>query len=213
MSVIITLNILQGMSDNPNWNCLVEAASQQKGYFTTDQARSCGFSWDLLSHRASSGSIRRIRRGLYRLPDYPSSPREEVMVGWLSSGRESAVVSHESALELHGLTDLIPSSTHVIVPRSRRGYRAPAGVTVHTTQDLPEVDIVTREGMRITSPARSIADAAETGVSPEHVQVAVREALDRGLTTRKRLFRIADSRGGRVKAIIERAVEGGSGAV
>lgn len=201
------------MNDKPDWSCLVEMASQQKGYFAADQARACGFSWDLLSHRASSGSIRRIRRGLYRLPDYPSSAREEVMVGWLSAGRESAVVSHESALELHGLTDLIPGSTHVIVPRSRRGYRGPSGVTVHTTQDLPEKDIVTREGMRVTSPARSIADAADAGVSPEHVQVAVREALDRGLTTRRRLLRVADSRGGRAKTIIERAVEGRSGAV
>lgn len=135
------------------------------------------------------------------------------MAGWLSAGRESAVVSHESALDLHELTDLIPSSTHVLVPRSRRGYRGPSGVTVHTTQDLPEEEIVTREGMRVTTPERSIADAAEWGVSPEHVEVAVREALDRGLTTRKRLLRVADSRGGHVKALIERAVEDHSGAV
>lgn len=135
------------------------------------------------------------------------------MIGWLAAGSQSAVVSHESALELHGLTDLIPGSTHVIVPRSRRGYRGQPGVTVHTTQDLPEMDIVTREGMRVTSPARSIADAAESGVSPEHVRVAVREALDRGLTTRRRLLRIADSRGGRVKALIERAIQARSDAV
>lgn len=213
MNVTLTLNILQGMNDKPRWKCLVQTASQQKGYFTADQARKCGFSWDLLSHRVRSGSLRRIRRGLYRLPDYPSSPREEVMAGWLSAGRESAVVSHESALDLHGLTDLIPGSTHVLVPRTRRGYRGPPGVRVHTTQDLPEQDIVTREGMRVTTPERSIADAAEAGVSPEHIEVAVREALERGLTTRRRLLRVADSRGGRLEDLIERVLEEQSGAV
>ncbi len=201
------------MTDKPNWRGLVEVASQQMGYFTAEQARACGFSWDLLSHRVSSGSLKRMRRGLYRLPDYPSSPREEVMVGWLASGGDSAVVSHESALDLHGLTDIIPGSTHVLVPRSRRGYRGPFGVTVHTTTDLPEEDVVTRDGLRVTTPERSIADAAEAGVSPEHVEFAIRQALDRGLTTRKRLLRMADSRGGRAGNLIRRTVERCSSAV
>lgn len=134
------------------------------------------------------------------------------MAEWLSAGRESAVVSHESALDLYELTDVIPSSIHILVPRSRRGYRGPSGVTVHTTQNLPEEDIVIREGMRVTAPERTIADAAEWGVSPEHVEIAVRQALDRGLTTRKRLLRVADSRGGHVKALIERTMEYHSGA-
>lgn len=184
----------------------METASQQMGYFTADQARACGFSWDLLSHRAASGSIARIRRGLYRLPDYPSSPGEEVMAAWLAVGRESAVVSHESALALHGLTDLVPRTVHVTVPRSRRGYSGPPGVTIHTTTRLPEDEVIVRQGMRVTSPERSIVDVAESGISPEHIETAVREALGRGLTTRRRLRRVVGSQRGRAHALIESAL-------
>jgi hypothetical protein len=35
-----------------------------------------------------------VRRGLYQLRDYPSSPREQVMAAWLSADKEQAVVSH-----------------------------------------------------------------------------------------------------------------------
>lgn len=196
------------MDDRPDWGCLLGIATEQKGYFTAAQARACGYGWDLLSHRASSGSLSRIRRGLYRLPDFPFSTREEVMVAWLSAGRESALVSHESALEIHGLSDVIPHSIHLTVPRSRRGYRGIEGVTIHTTlRPVPERDITVREGIRLTSPARSIVDAAEWGTSAEHIEVAVGDALRCGLTTPERLLAVVEPRPGRVQELIQGSME------
>src|SRR5664280_1945725 len=94
----------------PAWEALFAVASEQAGYFTTAQARACGYHWDLLSHHTRAGRFVRLRRGLYRLRDYPSSPHEEMMAAWLATGRESALVSHESALSLLDLSDVVPDA-------------------------------------------------------------------------------------------------------
>src|SRR5207248_3046491 len=104
----------------PDSLCLFEVASEQGGYFTAEQARACRYSFALLSHHVKSGRFLRIRRGLYRLRDYPSSPREDVLAAWLAVGKESAVVSHDSALDLLDLSDVIPDAAHLTVPRFRR---------------------------------------------------------------------------------------------
>ncbi len=212
---MLILNILQCMHDTrfqtknkPDWPRLLRVAQEQKGYFTAAQARAAGYDSSNLSHRASTGSIRRIQKGLYRLPDFPPSPREEVMVAWLAAGKDQAILSHETALEIHGLSDIIPKSVHITVPRERRWYKGGSGVAVHTTTNpIPEEDIVVREGIRVTSPERSIADCAEWGTFHEHIETAVRDALERGLTTAVRIRAQAESKGGTVEALLLRALE------
>src|SRR5512133_706176 len=100
-------------SNKPDSLRLFEIASEQGGYFTARQARTCGYGFALLSHHSKSGRFIRVRRGLYRLREYPSSPREEVLAAWLAVGKDVAVVSHESALDLLDLSDVIPNVAHV----------------------------------------------------------------------------------------------------
>lgn len=196
----------------PDHARLFAVASEQSGYFTAEQARECGFSFALLSHHAGTGRFVRIRRGLYRLREYPTSPREEVLAAWLAVGRDLALVSHESALDLHGLSDLIPDEIHLTVPRSRRGRRPPAGVRLHTAvNEQGPGDVVVRDGVRLTAPARTIVEVAAARAAPEQVVAAVREALDRGLATRSQLQALARDRGGRVERLIRRALEEGIG--
>jgi len=110
----------------PDHVCLFDAASKQHGYFTTAQAHRCGFDWRGLHYHTARGRFVRARRGLYRLRDYPTSPREEVVAAWLAAGPDAAV-SHENALDLLELADVTPERVHVTVPRSRRGAGAGAG--------------------------------------------------------------------------------------
>jgi predicted transcriptional regulator of viral defense system len=167
--------------NKPDWTRLLGVAQEQKGYFTAAQARAAGYDSSNLSHRASTGSIRRIQK---------------------------AILSHETALEIHGLSDIIPKSVHITVPRERRWYKGGSGVAVHTTTNpIPEEDIVVREGIRVTSPERSIADCAEWGTFHEHIETAVRDALERGLTTAVRIRAQAESKGGTVEALLLRALE------
>jgi len=193
--------------DNPNQRCLFETATGQAGYFTAAQARACGYSWALLSHHAANGRFVRVRRGLYRLRDYPSSPREEVMAAWLAAG-SGAVVSHESALDLLGLTDVIPDQIHLTVPRSTRGRRPPRALAIHTSERPPDgAEVVIRDGMRVTGAARTITDMARAGLAPDQLSIAVNQALVRGLTTRDQILSAAHNQGARVLQSVGRLLD------
>lgn len=190
----------------PDSATLFATASEQAGYFTAAQARIAGYSWPLLSYHAKRGRFVRVARGLYRLRDYPSSPREELIAGWLRLAPDAAI-SHESALEMLDLSDIIPDSIHLTVPRARRKLARQPGVSIHTTtRPLGAADVLTREGIRMTAPARTIVDVAESGAAPEQVIRATRQAIERGLTTPVRMRAAARSRGRRVKNLVETAL-------
>ena len=187
---------------------LFELASEQGGYFTAAQARACGFSKALLAHHAKSGRFLRVRQGLYRIREYPSSPREDVIAAWLATGREMTVVSHESALDILGLSDVVPEVVHLTVPRARRYRSASPGVAIHTTtRRLDKSDVVVRDGVRVTAPARSIIDAAQAGTAPEQIMAAVGQALDRGMATESKLLGVAKTRGGRVERLVRQVLD------
>lgn len=193
---------------HPNDRLLFEIAASQRGYFTSRQARDAGYSYSLLAYHARSGRFLRVRHGLYRLRDFPASMHEETLAAWLAAGKDVAVVSHESALELLELSDIIPAAIHLTVPRSRRYLRPAADTVIHTTVNpLTNADVVVREGIRVTNPERSIVDAAGAGSGGEQIVMAVLQAFDQGLSTPNRLRRAAEGRDERVRALIDLALE------
>ena len=195
-------------TSRPDHEALFETASAQAGYFTTDQAIGHGFSTALLTHHTKTGRFLRVARGLYRLRDYPSEPGEEIVAAWLRQG-PGAVVSHESALELLGLSDVIADRVHLTVSRERRRLVPQPGVRIHTTtHPLADADVISRHGVRLSAPARTIADVAAAGMAPDQVAAAVRQAFTRGLTTPALLHQAARSRGHRVQRLIDAALSG-----
>lgn len=182
---------------------LFNVATGQAGYFTAEQAQRCGFSRALLAHHAKTGRFIHVRHGLYRIREYPSSPREHVLAAWLAVGKDTAIVSHESALDLLGLSDIIPDAVHLTVPRSRRKTPAIPGVKVHTTdRPIGPDEREYRQGMVVTSSTRSILDAAEKGADPEQIQLAVAQAIERGLATDDEMRRAASQRSRRVASLV-----------
>lgn len=195
----------------PNEEQLFEVASSQQGYFTSPQAAAAGYSRSLLSHYAKEGRFIRIRQGVYRLRQYPTSPSEEIMAAWLAVGDES-VVSHETALSVLQLVDTIPRQVHITIPRAKRYQKAWPGIKIHTTtRPLAKEEIVTREGISITSPTRSILDFAETGGAPEQVRRAISQALQKGLITRSGLLAAAWQRSDRVERLMSLALAESTG--
>jgi predicted transcriptional regulator of viral defense system len=196
------------MGTRPDFRCLFAIASEQHGHFTTARARACGFKGSLLTHHTRSGRFVRVHRGVYRLRDYPSSPREEVVAAWLAVGKDKAVVSHASALELLELSDVISDAVHLTVPRSMRHLPSLPGVVIHTTtRPLRATNLTIREGIRVTSPTRTILDVAEASTGPEHVEMANRQAVALGLTTRQRLLDGARKRSQRVRRLVAGALD------
>ncbi len=195
----------------PDHEALFAVASAQAGCFTASQAAAQGFSSALLSHHVASGRFLRIARGLYRLRDYPSQPGDEAVAAWLRQAPD-AVVSHESALGILDLGDVIADRVHLTVPRSRRRLVRQDGVVIHTTtHPIGSADTVSRRGMRVTAPARTIVDVAAAGGAPDQVAAAVHTAVERGMTTPSLLRDAARTRGRRVQRVIEAALLGRAG--
>ena len=191
----------------PDREGLFQWASAQRGYFTAADAHRHGYSRALLAHHAKTGTFWRIRPGLYRFRDYPSTPSEELMAAWLTlGGREGrAVVSHESALDLWGLTDAIPATSHFTVPRARRHPPRILGATIHTTsRPLEPDDVQTVEGMPVTMPARTILDVAESKGIDEGLGQSLYRAIHKGWVTPDALKVKAAGRGPRAARLVER---------
>jgi predicted transcriptional regulator of viral defense system len=188
---------------------LYRLAESQAGYFTARQAVDSGMDRSTLRHHARPGGrYERIKRGLFRLRHFPSSPYEHVMAAWLPLRDAGAVVSHESALELLDLSDVIPDAVHLTLPRPERGQRRRDGVQLHFPgNDLTRSEIQQIAGLPVTSPERTIVDTAKSGVQPEQVEMAIHQALERGMTTPRRLRAAASSRSGRVSKVVEAGIE------
>lgn len=201
------------MDDNimrPNRQALFEVASEQMGYFTAAQAADHGYAPYLLTYHTKRGTFRRVHRGVYRLRDFPPSSREEVMAAWLAVGKDVAVVSHESALEILDLSDVMPNAIHLTVPRAHRSLARGQlrGVAIHTTTHPWEpTGLWKRDGMRVTAPERTIVDAAESGTQPEQIEMAIGQAFARGWLDPRQLLRGAAVRGRRVADLVVRGIE------
>src|SRR5271166_3942050 len=185
----------------PSHAGLFELASEQGGYFTAAQARARGFSRALIAHHAKSGRFLRVHQGLYRLREYPSSPREDLVAAWLATGREVTVVSHDSALKILGSGFPKRGRSSLTFSRARR-YRcaSPRGAIHMTTRRLGKSEIVVRDGIRVTAPALSIIDVAEARTAPEQIVAAVGQALDRGIVAESKILGVAKTRGVEVES-------------
>ena len=168
----------------PNWDHLYETAGAQDGYFTTQQAADSGYSTQLLLKYINNGRINRIRRGIYRLVHFPAGEHEELTVIWLWS-EHAGVFSHQTALSLHGLSDVLPGQVHLTLPAGwrHRRFRVPKGVVLHHA-DVPPDERAWFGPVPATSPRWTLNDCAREIVSPEILSQAAQQALRRGLVVK-----------------------------
>jgi predicted transcriptional regulator of viral defense system len=182
---------------------LLEAlAFSQAGYFTAAQALNVGYTYQAQKYHVDSGNWVRVDRGLFRLPSWPSAADDEYVL-WTLWSRGLGVISHDTALSIHGLSDVDPSKIHLTVPP---GFRAADPLVVTHPQELPERDIEQRRAWRVTTPLRTLADASDSDMSQEHVDQAVREALERGLATKQSILRHSAALSDRAALRLERAL-------
>jgi predicted transcriptional regulator of viral defense system len=168
---------------------LFSTALEQGGYFTAKQAKDAGYNYPHLDYHVRRGNFVRMGHGLYRLPELPTSEHDDLIrLSLWSRDRQDqpqAVVSHQSALVLHELSDLLPTKTYLTVPPGFR-KKAPEGCALHK-EALPPSDVEERQGFRATTPLRTLLDVARGEISQEQLERAVTDALDRGLVRRGRL--------------------------
>jgi predicted transcriptional regulator of viral defense system len=123
--------------------------------------------------------------------------------------RPQGVYSHQTALSLHELTDVMPSRLHMTVPKTfRRSAAIPKGVVLHLA-DLPQSDVEQIDGVPVTKALRTMIDVAASGDVPlPDLQVAFAEATRTGKITRAE---IADAKTDAVRRDILRRLQGKGG--
>ncbi len=132
----------------------------------------------------------KIAHGIYRITLYPTSANEDLFIALLKSG-EKAVLSHESALVVYQISDVMPGEIHVTIPRTSSRRRE--GIIFHT-KTINQSEITQYEGLRVTTVPRTIIDLLESGFDPVQLEKAIDEALQRGLTTKGELLDTARNR-------------------
>ncbi|MBU2560629.1 type IV toxin-antitoxin system AbiEi family antitoxin domain-containing protein [archaeon] len=180
-------------STSPNWDHLFETAAAQDGLFTTQQAAEAGYSPQLIAHHLGSGRMIRVRRGVYRLVHFPAGDHEELVVVWLWS-EHKGVFSHQTALALHDLSDVLPSQIHLTLPQlwKKRRLRVPEGVVLHYG-DVSDGERRWFGAVPATDPARTLEDCALEHLSPDLLRDAALDALQRGIVTRGQLGAVAEA--------------------
>lgn len=172
---------------SPDWNHLFEILAAQEGLFTTQQAAEAGYSPQLLAHHLGAGRMIRVSRGVYRLVHFPAGDREDLTAVWLWS-EQQGVISHQTALALHDLSDVLPVQIHLTLSAGwhKRRLRVPDGIVLHYG-DITKSERRWVGAVPVTDPLRTLKDCAEHHLSPDLLRAAARDALDRGLVTRDQL--------------------------
>lgn len=157
---------------------LYEYAVAQGGYFTAAQARAAGYPKQLQYYHVNRGNWVREDHGIYRLWEWPRSSYDD-LIRWTLWSRGVAVVSHQSAMALHEISDVMPGKIHMTVPPGFR--KKPSPVLVLHRGRLAPHEVEQREGFRVTTPLRTLIDAARVAVDPERLSAGIRDAIQKGL--------------------------------
>jgi very-short-patch-repair endonuclease len=145
------------------WLMLLNA---QCGVIDRSQAVRVGFSDRQIWYRLRSGRWQRVHEGVYATFTGPLT-REARLWAALRRAGEGAMLSHETAAEVHGLVDRpAGKQIHVTVPASRRpvGRAAIRGVVIHrSAQSRPQLPIAWKlPRTRIEDTVLDLIDAAPT---------------------------------------------------
>lgn len=173
---------------------LYEIAQSQQGFFTTKQATRAGFTEPTHPYHVRAGNWIREHRGIYRLTDFPTTDRPDLMLWYLWSQNRLEIpqgtYSHSTALSLHELSDLMPSKLHMTVPKEFRRNVIPDILVLHRAELKPS-EVQEMHGVRVTRPLRTITDLLQgDGTDRSQLKLAFGEALRRGLIVRKEIERM-----------------------
>ena len=133
-------------------------AGEQEGVIAREQMRALGANDNWIDRRVAMGWLVQVFRGVYGIGHPPRTHR-----GWwraaLLAGGEGSVLSHTTAAAIHGMASSA-GQLHLTVPRTAKGIE---GIRIHRPRTLRPGDVVIVDGLRVTSPARTLIDLADFG--------------------------------------------------
>ena len=154
-------------------------AAGQHSLASRTQALSLGMTPRQLHDRMESGLLVPVHQGIYRVPGAPPTSEQAVLAACMAAGA-GAVASHRSAAVLWALRGAEAPAPEITVVGTRRPRLA--GVLVHRTDRLDDIDVSRRLRIPVTTPARTLLDLGAV-VPVEVVEPALEDALMRRLVT------------------------------
>ncbi len=127
--------------------------------------------------RVRTGRWTQVWRGIYALPGSPPSARRALMMACLRAG-EGAAISHSTAAWIIGFDGFRDDRIEI---STSRGIQC-SGLVVHRVKSLPRWDVQVIDGIRLTTPTRTLIDLAGA-VTSERLELCLEEALRRRLTS------------------------------
>jgi hypothetical protein len=156
-----------------------ELSLRQCGVFAGWQLDLAGIPKSVRQRRVQSGAWLRPHKSVYALPSVVATYEQQLWVACLAVSPD-AVVSHESAAEIHGVPNVVRGRLILTVAHSS-WHRKP-GVFVHQLSDvLPEQRTEIR-GLPVTTIPRTIVDLAAV-VHPARLRHVVEDTKHARLTT------------------------------
>jgi very-short-patch-repair endonuclease len=162
---------------NPD-EIVARIAARQHGLVTIGQLHLAGLDKSAVARRVAAGRLHRVFRGVYAVGHAGLGNEGRWMAAVLACG-DGAALSHRSAAELWRLLDPADGPIHVIVPVAG-GRRGRDGLRIHRVPSLPTAATTRRDGIAVTTPARTLADLRTT-LSHGELRTAVRQAEFLGL--------------------------------
>lgn len=130
-------------------------AERQGGHITRAQLRECGVSNATVARWIQNGRLIPVYRGVYAVGHRSRNPIERAHAELLVGG-DRAALSAAAALVLWGIWKRWPQQPEIVVPEDRR----PSGLVTHRSVTLRRRDVSVVQGLRVTSAARTLLDAA-----------------------------------------------------
>jgi hypothetical protein len=189
---VVTSTSLTEIRSEPDVR-IAALAARQHGVVARWQLVELGLSRGALYHRTSTGRLHSIHRGVYAVGHPRLSGHGRWMAAVLACG-QGAVLSHRSAGALWDLTQAAAGRADVTVESG--GRRVRRGIQLHRARTLPEEQRTKREGVPVTTVARTLLDLAEM-VQPRQLVRAFEAAERLGLLDMEQLIAVRDGNRGR----------------
>ena len=176
--------------------------ADRDGVLSTAELRDCGVDHNGIVVRVRQGRLHRLHRGVYAVGHPGVSLRGRFRAAVLACGRGTALGYFAAAADW-GFIPWKDRDIEVVVTRGVT--RRIEGVRVHRSRSLGRRDVRIRDGIAMTSPARTLLDLA--AVLPERaLRRAARQAQALKLVSIRELLEIADRSNGHRGAAKLRAV-------
>jgi very-short-patch-repair endonuclease len=161
-------------------------AGRQHGVVTGSQLRRAGIGHRSISRRVQAGRLYRVHRGIYAVGHSRLTFEGRCVAAVLALGAR-AVASHRGAAVVWGMLNPHSGPIDVTVPGDG-GREKRTGIRIHRSHSLIAAVTTRRNGIPVTSPARTLRDLHRTSPQPVFRR-ALRRALDSRLVSSAELTR------------------------